>query len=397
MAPAFFIVLREGLEAALIVGIVAAYLVRVGRADRLGAVWAGVGLALALSVGAGLVVAATIGRLPIVLKDSLEGASGLLAVGVLTWMLFWMRRQGRAMKGELEGRVQVALGDGSSLALAGLAFVAVVREGLETVLFLIAVVSSAGATPSTALGGFAGLAVAVAIGWLIFVGGRRVNLRTFFTTTGLVLVFVSAGLVAFAVKEFGEAGLIANSGTTFDLGAVLPDNGPLGSVLAGLFGYRSSPTPLELAGYLAYLVPVFVLFVRGSGIRLRRAVAVTTLTLTTLGLLLGGCVAASAGGVGSSPTPTPRTIAVAAREFAFDPTTIDATAGRVTFHVTNAGTVEHEFEILGAGDRTIDEVEGLVPGLSIDLTVELAPGTYRYVCRLPGHQAAGMTGTLTVR
>jgi high-affinity iron transporter len=274
MAAAFFITLREGLEAALIVGIIAAYLVKIDRRDALRGVWIGVGAAVAISVVAGAIVVATVGRLPLIVQESIEGLAAVLAVVVLTWMLFWMRRQGRAMKGELEHGVDLALAGGSVLALAGLAFVSVTREGLETVLFLFAIGSSSGPAIPTLLAALAGLAVAVAVGWAIFAAGIRVDLRRFFTITGVVLIFVSAGLVAFAVHEFGEAGLIVNAGHAFDVGAVLPDSSPLGSVLAGLFGYRSAPTPLEAIAYLAYLIPVLVLFVWGG----RRRVAAPAAT-----------------------------------------------------------------------------------------------------------------------
>ena len=155
MAPAFFLMLREGLEAALIVGIIAAYLVRIGRRDALRGVWLGVGLAVALSVGAGILVVATVGRLPLVVQETLEGLAALIAVAVLTWMLFWMRRQGRALKGQLEHGVDVALGDGSTLALVGLAFVAVAREGLESMLFLLAIGSASSGAATTLLGALA--------------------------------------------------------------------------------------------------------------------------------------------------------------------------------------------------------------------------------------------------
>jgi high-affinity iron transporter len=270
MVPAFLLMLREGLEAALIVGILAAYLVRIGRRDALPKVWAGVGAALALSVGVGLVIVVTIGDLPAAVQDTAEGLAGLLAVGVLTWMLFWMRRQGRALKGELERNVDVALTGGSTAALIGLAFVAVLREGIETVLFLVAVISSAGAGLPTFVGALAGLAIAVAIGAAIFIGGIRINLRRFFTITGTVLIFVAAGLVAFAIHEFGEGGLIGNTGTAFNVGGLLPETNALGSLLSGLFGYRSSPTPLEVIGYLAYLVPVLTVFIFDGRLPFRR-------------------------------------------------------------------------------------------------------------------------------
>jgi high-affinity iron transporter len=261
MLATFFLMLREGLEAALIVGIIAAYLVRIGRRDALAKVALGVTAAIVLSVGIGVAVTLTIERLPVVVQDGLEGLAALLAVGVLTWMLFWMRRQGRALKGELEHGVDLAISDGTTLALVGLAFVAVIREGVETVLFLIPILSFNGTGIDIVLGGVLGLVVAAGFGWAIFVAGVRVNLRRFFTVTGTVLIFVAAGLVAFAITEFGEAGLLTNTGVAFDLNAVLPDRGALGSVLHGLFGYRSAPTPLELFGYVAYLIPVLALFV----------------------------------------------------------------------------------------------------------------------------------------
>lgn len=261
MLATFFLMLREGLEAALIVGIVAAYLVKIGRRDALLKVAVGVGSAIGLSILIGVVVTVTIERLPLVLQETLEGLAAVVAVAVLTWMLFWMRRQGRALKGELERGVDVALTDGGTLALVALAFVAVIREGVETVLFLIPIFSFNGTGLDTVAGGVIGLVAAIGVGYAIFVVGIRVNLRRFFTVTGTILIFVAAGLVAFAIAEFGEAGLFVNSGQAFNLNAVLPDSGPIGTVLRGLFGYRSAPTPLELIGYVAYLVPVLILFV----------------------------------------------------------------------------------------------------------------------------------------
>jgi high-affinity iron transporter len=260
VAAAFFLMLREGLEAALIVGIIAAYLVKTDRRDALRDMWLGVALAVALSVVAGAVVVATVGRLPSTVQETFEAIAALVAVAVLTWTLFWMRRQGRAMKGDLERGIETALSQGSTLALVGLAFVAVAREGFETMLFFLALLSSTGGAESTLLGATAGLVVAIAIGWAIFAVGIRVDLRAFFTATGAVLIFVAAGLCAFAVGALGEAGLIANTGSVYDLGSVLPVTSPLGSVLAGLFGYRSAPTPLEALAYLAYLIPVLTLF-----------------------------------------------------------------------------------------------------------------------------------------
>ena len=273
MLATFFLMLREGLEAALIVGIVAAYLVKIGRRDALPKIAVGVASAIGLSVAIGVAVTLTIEELPEIVQATAEAIAAIVAVAVLTWMLFWMRRQGRALKGELERDVDLAISDGRTLALVALAFVAVIREGVETVLFLIPILSFNGTGLDTVFGGVLGLAFAAGVGWAIFVAGRRVNLRRFFTVTGTILIFVAAGLVAFAIGELGEASLVANTGTAFDLNGILTDTSPLGSVLHGLFGYRSAPTVLELLGYVAYLVPVLVLFILDRPIARRPAVA----------------------------------------------------------------------------------------------------------------------------
>jgi high-affinity iron transporter len=392
MTAAFFIALREGLEAALIVGIVAAYLVKVGRRDALPGIWAGVGAALSISVVVGVTVVATIGKLPPLVQEGIEGVTAIVAVGVLAWMLFWMRRQGRALKGDLERGVDSALASGGALALAGLAFVAVAREGLETVLYLFAIGVSSGPAIQTVLAILAGLAVAGGIGWAIFAAGIRIDLRKFFTVTGIVLILVSAGLLAFAVHAFGEAGVIANTGAAFNIGSVLPESSPLGAILAGLFGYRSAPTPLEVIAYLAYLVPVLYLFVWGGRTRVAGPATAAAATVV-VALVLAGCSGGSAASATSSGPG--ETVKVGASEYKFDPNTIAVAAGQVSFEVTNNGTEEHEFELF-KGDIVVDEIEGLVPGLTRTLPVTLEAGDYTFACKLAGHDLAGMTGTLTV-
>lgn len=315
MLATFFLMLREGLEAALIVGIVAAYLVKIGRRDALPKVGAGVVAAIALSVAIGVVVSLTISELPEIVQATAEATAALVAVVVLTWMLFWMRRQGRALKGELERGVDLAISDGSTFALVTLAFVSVIREGVETVLFLVPILSFNGSGIDTVLGGVLGLATAIGVGWAIFVAGRRVNLRRFFTVTGAILIFVAAGLVAFAIHELGEAGLIANSGEAFNLNGVLSDSTPLGSVLHGLFGYRSAPTMLELAGYLVYLLPVLIFFVLDRPMFSRPPAAVMTLAL---GLALATSLLACGGASTARVAPAPSgALAVQAGEYLF--------------------------------------------------------------------------------
>ena len=264
MVAAFFVTLREGLEAALIVGIIVAYLVKTDRRDALRWVAIGVAAALALALVVGIAVVALVGRMPLVVQETFEGLAAIFAVVVLTWMLFWMRRQGRAMKGELELGVNAALERGSAIALIALAFMAVLREGLETVLFLLAVLGSTGDVATAMLFAVLGLVVAVAIGVAIFALGVRIDLRRFFTLTGFVLIFVAAGLCAYAVHELTGAGWLPLTPVAFDLTTWLPETGPVGSVVAGLFGYRSAPTWSELIAYFGYLVPVLVLFLAPS-------------------------------------------------------------------------------------------------------------------------------------
>jgi high-affinity iron transporter len=389
MLATFFLMLREGLEAALIVGIVAAYLVKIRRRDALPKVATGVAAAIGLSIAIGLIVTLTIEELPEIVQATAEAIAAIVAVVVLTWMLFWMRRQGRALKGELERGVDVALTEGGTLALVTLAFVSVIREGVETVLFLVPVLSFNGTGLDTVLGGVLGLATAIGVGWAIFVAGRRVNLRRFFTVTGSILILVAAGLVAFAIHELGEAGLIANSGQAFNLDGVLSDASPLGSILHGLFGYRSAPTPLELLGYVAYLVPVLILFVIDRPLRSRPAAASMALALA---ILLVGCGVTPA--ATSAPAPS-GAVVIEAKEYLFNPSTVTAPAGSVTFWVRNAGTTNHEFELFKDG-TSIDLIEGFGPGLAKDWTVTLAAGAYTFECRLNGHERLGMKGTLTV-
>ncbi len=261
MAGAFLIALRDGLEAALIVGIICAHLVKLGRRDALPKVIIGAALAALLSLVIGIVIVNTIGRLDHRLQATLEGLAAVAAVVIMTRMLFWMRRQGRAIKGELESQVSAALAQGSTRALIGLVFIAVIREGLEMTLFFLAIIASeSGDATSAIIGGVLGLAVAMGLGWAIFAAGIRINLSRFFTVTAILLIFVAAGLVVYAINEFTEAGWLPVFTPLFDFSGILPQSSPLGSVLTGMFGYRAQPTGLQIAAYLLYLVPVLFLY-----------------------------------------------------------------------------------------------------------------------------------------
>ena len=256
MIAALLITLREGLEAALIIGVVLSVLRKLGRMDRSRPVWAGVAVALVLSTAVGL----ALNELGVAFEGRgeqiFEGVAMLLAAGVLTWMIFWMQRQGRQVQTELESDVRRAVSAGSAWALFGLALVAVLREGIETALFLTAAAFSA--TPvQTLLGGGLGLAIAIALGWLLFAAGRRLNVRAFFGATGVLLVLFAAGLVAHGAHELQEAGLLpVLIEHVWNINPILDEKGALGSFLTALFGYNGNPSLVDVLSYVAYFVAI---------------------------------------------------------------------------------------------------------------------------------------------
>jgi high-affinity iron transporter len=270
MLVPFLIMLREGVEAALIVAIVAGYLVRTGRGHALGAVWAGVGLAIAGCVALGVALDLTASELPQRIQELVEAAIGFFAVIVLTAMVFWMGKAARSIRTTLHAGIDAAFASAShGRALALFAFLAVAREGLESVLFLMAAWQQRADVGIEALfGAVLGLAVAAVLGFAVFRGGRRLDLARFFRWTGVFILFVAAGLAAGSLRSLHEAGLWNDlQAIAFDTSRVLPADGPLGTLLAGIFGYSDAPSVGEVAMWLAYLVPALVLFLRGAGPR----------------------------------------------------------------------------------------------------------------------------------
>ena len=265
MLIAFLIMLREGIEAALIVGIVASYLSQTGRARMLPLVWSGVVLAsvLCLALGIGLNLASA--EFPQREQELFEGVVAVIAAGMLTSMVFWMRKAARSIKSQLHDSIDTALRPGgSALALVAMVFLAVGREGLESVFFLLATFEQS-TGPSVPAGAILGLLGAVAVGYGIYRGGVRLNLRAFFRWTGVFIVFVSAGLLASSLRAFHEAGTWnALQDPAFDLSAVLPNDSVAGTLLTGLFGYNDTPTVGEVVVYLAYLLVAFALLAAGN-------------------------------------------------------------------------------------------------------------------------------------
>lgn len=266
MGAAFVVALREGIEAALIVSIILAYLRQIERTDKGSLVWWGTGSAIVVSAIVGTMIFVVGAEFEGKAEQVFEGIVTLTAVSVLTWMIFWMRRQGARIKGELQEKVDTALMTGG-FALAALAFVAVLREGIETALFIFAAargtaIEGSGVTATAqVMGTVLGLGLAIVLGALLYRGGIRMNLRSFFRVTGAILIVVAAGLFAFSLHELQEAGwLTFLEQTAFDISATMPDDEGVGALLRGLVGYQANPTWLEIVGWAGYLAIVGSLF-----------------------------------------------------------------------------------------------------------------------------------------
>ncbi|MBB2923827.1 iron uptake transporter permease EfeU [Cellulomonas cellasea] len=258
----YLIGLREGLEAALVVGILVAYVVRTGRRDLLPALWSGVGIAAAVSLGFGALLTFGPQGLTFEAQEAIGGSLSIVAVGLITWMVFWMAKTARHLKADLHSRLDDAISAGKG-AVVVMALLAVGREGLETALFLWAGAKATGSSTSPLLGAALGLATAVVLGWLVYRGAVRLNLRTFFAWTGLFLVVVAAGVLSYGVHDLQEARILPGlSNLAFDVSATIPPSSWYGTLLKGVFNFSPATTWLELAAWVAYVVPTAVFFVR---------------------------------------------------------------------------------------------------------------------------------------
>jgi high-affinity iron transporter len=256
----YLIGLREGLEMVLVVSVLIAYLVKTSRRQQLVPVWAGVGAAVVVSVAFGWLltyVSTTVLYGP--QHELFDAITSVIAVALVTWMIFWMRRTARKLSGELRGRLDGAVGLGLG-AVVGIAFLAVVREGLETTLLFFA--SAQGATTAWPLVGLAaGLGTSVVIGALLYAGAVRINMTKFFTASGVLLIVVAAGIFKYGVHDFQEAGVLPGlSAHAFDVSGALDPSSWWGALVGGLFNITAQPTVLEMIAYGVYLVPVLALF-----------------------------------------------------------------------------------------------------------------------------------------
>jgi high-affinity iron transporter len=291
----FLIGLREGLEAALVVGILVAYLRRLGRKDALPRLWAGIGLAIALALGIGAVLTFGAYSLTFEAQELIGGLLSLLAVGMVTWMIFWMQKAGRTMKASLEGGLDRALTQGGLWALIAIGFVSVAREGIETTLLLWSMLQVFGDAPSALLGALLGLGTAVVIGWFLARGAVKLDLRRFFTWTSGFLVVVAAGVLAYAIMDLQEAGALPGPssalapidpvtgsvavgwaafpfGWAFDVSAVIAPGQPLSTILQATVGFMPRMTWLQVVAWAVYILVVGFFFLRGlRGRRTARA------------------------------------------------------------------------------------------------------------------------------
>ncbi|MFE7586331.1 iron uptake transporter permease EfeU [Streptomyces gardneri] len=264
----YLIGLREGLEASLVVCILIAYLVKTGRRDALKPIWIGIGVAVgvALAFGAGLEFGSQ--ELTFEAQELLGGSLSIVAVVLVTWMVFWMRRTARHLKAELHGKLDAALQMGTG-ALVATAFLAVGREGLETALFVWASVrASSDGTFAPLVGVLLGLLTAVLLGWLFYRGALKINLAKFFTWTGGMLVVVAAGVLAYGVHDLQEARFLDGlANKAFDVSATIPPDSWYGTLLKGVFNFQPDPTVLQVTVWALYLVPTLALFLApiGSG------------------------------------------------------------------------------------------------------------------------------------
>jgi high-affinity iron transporter len=283
----FLIGLREGLEAALVVGILIAYLSRIGRRDVLPKMWAGIGLAVALALAIGAVLTFGAYELTFEAQELIGGSLSVVAVAMVTWMIFWMQKAARSLKATLEGGIDRALARGTLWGLVAIGFVSVAREGIETTLLLWSMVQSFGDAPVALIGAVLGIAAAVVLGWLLSRGMLRLNLRVFFTWTGAFLVVVAAGVLAYAIHDLQEAGALPGPfgagapidpvtgavavgwgafpfGWAFDVSAAIPPSGPLAVVLQATIGFMPQMTWLQVVAWTLYIVVVGGFFVRGA-------------------------------------------------------------------------------------------------------------------------------------
>jgi high-affinity iron transporter len=267
----YLIGLREGLEMALIVTILIAYVVKVGRTDVLSKLWIGVGIALVVPLGIGALLTWGPYGLSFQAQEIVGGGLSIVAAGFVTWMIFWMGKTARSMKATLHEKLDSVL-VGAGWGVVILAMLSVGREGIETALFVWATVDGAGGSWEPFVGAVLGLLTAAVLGFLLYRGMVRINLGTFFSWTGAFLILVAGGILAYGVGDLQEAGLIPGSGVhAYDISAIIPSSSWYGTVLAGVINFNPSPTWLQVVVWVVYIAVVGYFYIRQHRASRRRA------------------------------------------------------------------------------------------------------------------------------
>ena len=262
MLANYLIGLREGLEASLVVGILLAYIVRIERRDLLKWVWAGIAVAVLASVGFGALLTFGPSSLSFEAQEAIGGILSIVAVALITWMIFWMAKVARHLRGELHAKLDGAIATGPAAVLF-VAALAVGREGLETALFLWVGAKATGEGFGPLLGALLGLGTAIVIGWALYRGALKVNMRLFFGWTGMFLIVIAAGVLAYGIHDLQEAGILPGlDNLAFDVSAAIPPSSVLGTLLKGVFNFSPATTWLEAIAWVAYIVPTMALFIR---------------------------------------------------------------------------------------------------------------------------------------
>ncbi len=410
MLPTFVIGLREGLEASLIVGIIATFLAQQGRRDVMRWVWLGVGIAISLCAAVAVALKIAEENLPQKQQEGLETVIGLLAVAMVTWMIVWMRKHARGLKNDLEHKTAAALVGGSVGTLVFMAFLAVFREGFETAVFLLAAFQSSRNPGLAGTGAVLGVVVSIVIGVAIYRGGVKLNMEKFFRFTGFVLVLVAAGLLATAAHTAHEAGWL-NFGQQqmFDLAWLVNPGSVQSALLTGMLGIQPRPVRIEVVAYLLYLIPMSIFVLRPprprrdrgtssekrAGARPSRgaATAVGTSALVAVVALSGCGSSGSKAGDGATDSNV-KTVSIELVKAGCSPSKLTLPAGPTKFEIENVDAdAISEFEILD-GVKVIGEVENIPPGLTKSFSKTLKPGSFVLWC--PGGSENDGKGTLEV-
>lgn len=261
----YLIGLREGIEAALVVSILLTYLVRTDRKPLIRFVWYGVGAAILVSILIAVGLETISGELSETLEPIFAGTVSFVAVGFVTWMIFWMKRSARTISSDLRNQLDNAAVSGGAIAVAAMAFVAVLREGAETAIFFWAAAHATGNSVASVVGLVLGLGTAVIVGWVFYRSTSTINLSKFFKVTSILLVFVAAGVLSYGIHEFQEVGwLPGEANVLLDLSGVLVEGTFLATLVAGLFNLKPTTTALQVIGYVGYSVTVLYFLLRNK-------------------------------------------------------------------------------------------------------------------------------------